>query len=90
MARTGFVGIQRRYVAYCLEHGAASADEMLERDRKAWPGGAMCGFTLWISARWREWRALNKRHANDILSQQDHDAFDAWLVERALPQKSAA
>lgn len=42
-----------RYVAYARAHGAASPEEMSERDRAAWPGGSMTGFSLWIQEKWR-------------------------------------
>jgi hypothetical protein len=71
-------GYQPRYLAYCASHGKTPA-QMLRHDRKAWPGGKMCGFILWISARWQEWKKANGRGRWDVLSQADHDNFDAWL-----------
>jgi hypothetical protein len=44
-----------RYLAYAKAHGHEGDPEgMLEHDREAWPGGCMCGFMLWIQARWSE------------------------------------
>lgn len=42
-----------RFVAYAKAHGK-TADEMLEHDREAWPGGCMCGFILWMSEKKQE------------------------------------
>jgi hypothetical protein len=39
--------VQPRYAAYCVKNGK-NPDEMLEADRKRWPGGVMCGYILWI------------------------------------------
>jgi len=61
----------QRYVTYCAVHGK-TPQQMLAHDKKEWPGGYMCGFTLWISARWQEWQKAGGRAG-------DHAAFDAWL-----------
>lgn len=74
---------QRRYVAYCVAHGAASPDEMLTRDRTRWPGGLMCGFILWIKAQWEAWKSETKWRG-PVLSEEDHANFDIWLAEKAL------
>jgi hypothetical protein len=75
----------QRFVAYAREHGN-TPEEQLESDAVRWPGGRMCGFQLWVSERWREWAALmghsRAKDAYAILSQADHDAFDAWLETR--------
>lgn len=72
-------GIQARYRAYCLAHGAATPDEMLDRDRVHWPGGVMAGYIDWIGGRWAEWRRLRGRVGDHIISLADHADFDAWL-----------
>ena len=75
---TSWPNTNPRYVAYCVAHGAKSRAEMLARDRKAWPGGFMCGFILWIGEQWAAWKAEAKWRG-PILTQADHDSFDAWL-----------
>lgn len=54
MANDPFSGIQSRYKAYCLIHGATSSEEMMAFDRKRYPGGIMCGYILWIGQMWRK------------------------------------
>ena len=75
-----------RYVAYARAHGR-TPEEMRAHDADVWPGGRATGFILWISKQWQRWheeRGLTcspaswKRH---ILSQQDHDSFDAELAK---------
>jgi hypothetical protein len=77
-----------RYIQYCRVNGESDPDRMLERDREEWPGGCMCGFSLWISRKWREWYAslgpCNGQYACLISGHmdrlhQDHAAFDKWL-----------
>lgn len=46
-----------RYLAYARAHGNGP-EAQLERDNEVYPGGCMCGFTLWLGARWREWRRM--------------------------------
>lgn len=36
-----------RYLQYARAHGR-SGEEQLAHDKEAWPGGAMCGFILWM------------------------------------------
>lgn len=87
------VEYQSRFVAYAKAHGL-EPEKMIESDRKRWPGGAMCGFILWLGSRWAEWgsaRGLtkigggwlrNKRYY--LLSQEDHNSFDAWLISATV------
>jgi hypothetical protein len=68
-----------RYVAYAKAHGCPP-EKMLQKDKECYPGGCMCGFILWINAKWREWETLTGNippHAT-----RDQDEFDAWLNER--------
>lgn len=68
-----------RYAAYARAHGRAPED-MLTHDRSAWPGGPMCGFILWMSRRWRDWRSLRSKRHDEILSADDYADFDRWLA----------
>lgn len=66
-----------RYLAYCRAHGNSDPEEMLARERERWPGGVMCGYLLWIDARWTEWRAEVKWSPREPMI--DHGPFDRWL-----------
>lgn len=72
-----------RYLAYCRAHGHSDHDAMIAADRETWPGGKMCGFTVWIQQRWREWLKARGRKHDDVKSEDDHREFDAWLQVRA-------
>ena len=74
------VDYQPRYLAYCRAHGR-TPEAMLAHDSDAWPGGRLCGFILWISDRWHEWRVAtgSRAHALDRKTDAEHAAFDAWL-----------
>ena len=73
-----------RFVQYARVHGR-EPQAQLDHDRNAWPGGIMAGFSLWISDRWGEWHAARglRRTASGsqdhVLTDADHDSFDAWL-----------
>lgn len=73
---------QPRYQAYAMEHGAASREEMIERDRVKYPGGHMVGFMFWVQDQWSIWDTENGGH-KPIRTSADHQAFDAWLQARA-------
>jgi hypothetical protein len=68
-----------RYLAYCATEQRTPA-AMLEHDRQHWPGGHMCGFTLWIASKWREWRTARGLKRDHILSAEDHADFDRWIA----------
>ncbi len=76
-------GWNPRYLAYCYAHGVPDPDAMLELDRERWPGGVMCGFILWINARWAEWRELQNIDRDYPLSPVDQAMFDLWLFTGA-------
>lgn len=69
-------GINPRYYFYSKAHGRTH-EEMLEYDRKRYPGGCMCGFILWITAKWREWESLTGNTPPRLTS--DYRDFDEWL-----------
>lgn len=71
-----------RYLAYCIDKGASSPGEMLDRDHETWPGGVMTGFILWTSARWREWREATGWPDRSPVSEEQQRAFDNWLADR--------
>ncbi len=68
-----------RYLAYCKAHGTDDPELMLVRDTDVYPGGKMCGFIIWNSARWSDWRTLRGYRHDRPLSQADHNDFDEWL-----------
>jgi hypothetical protein len=73
-----------RYVAYAKAHGR-TPEEMRAHDENAWPGGRMCGFMLWNSARWREWKKANGVPASadaHLYVRDAHAKYDAWLTSR--------
>ncbi len=67
-----------RYVSYARTHGH-TPETMLEHDEKAWPGGKMTGFMLWIQERWQEWDRAWGHKSNHVRSTSEHAAFTAWL-----------
>ena len=85
-----------RYANYARVHGK-TPEEMLALDGERWPGGKMCGFVLWNSARVHEWKTLvGHPHESDLHGRpgksfaalgmggpNDHERYDAWLA--ALP-----
>jgi hypothetical protein len=73
------------YIAYCVAQGINNPIKMLKLDRKRWPGGVMCGFSLWIGSMWNEWYvSIGKGHLaiHDRRFYQDHAAFDRWLRDK--------
>ncbi len=88
-----------RFVAYAKAHDK-TPEAMLEHDTERFLGGKMCGFTLWIRAKWREWRKLfgpapvkirRLQGAPDLgywdwsPDPHDHVRFDLWLERREEP-----
>jgi hypothetical protein len=71
-----------RYVLYAKAHGK-SPEEMMAHDEKAWPGGIMTGFTLWIS---QQAQILYKAHPEAFIDRwtiSDNGAWDSWLEKAA-------
>ena len=67
-----------RYRQYARVNGN-TPDGQLSHDEKAYPGGKMAGYMIWIGQRWQEWRKAHGRKQNDILSKEDQASFDAYL-----------
>lgn len=77
------------YVAYGRAHGR-TPEAQLAHDTDAFPGGRMAGYLVWIRERWQEWRAAKGyRLDRDILSEQDHADFGAWLATRVSESEAA-
>lgn len=85
--------VQPRYEAYCRAHGN-TPEEQTEADRKRWPGGAGCGFMIWIGERLHEFidecRPEYRRGAwrpdydvYRLRSDRDQRDFTQWLLDRA-------
>jgi hypothetical protein len=79
-----------RFVAYAKAHENRTPEAMLELDSERYPGGKMCGFTLWIRDKWRQWRKLFGPPPVKVSKLQgywdwyptgdDHKHFDEWLL----------
>ena len=73
------------YLAYCKANGHANdPDAMREADSILFPGGSMCGFTLWIGARREAFYHLNPGAFLDRYTIGDHAAWGAFL-EKVVP-----
>lgn len=84
MTRVPFAGPWNPYyVAYALAHGRAPR-AMLDADVLDWPGGKMCGFILWMSTRWAQWRKLHDIEPDAVLSDLGHADFAGWLAGRSF------
>lgn len=67
-----------RYLAYCKAHDKTPA-EMLAHDRKAYPGGCMCGFMLWLGKKLSVFRSTKGLGPYDSLSPAHMKEFDDEL-----------
>lgn len=67
-----------RYVAYSTINGN-EPDKQMEIDTIEYPGGKMCGFTLWIQKAWRIWKAEKKLPFDYPPCDKDQIEFDEWL-----------
>lgn len=67
-----------RYSHYCASnHNIESAQLII--DKQVYPGGCMCGFIIWISEHWREFKLLINYPPNTFISESTHIEFDNWL-----------
>ena len=71
-----------RYANWARVNGREPA-EQLEADRVRWPGGSMCGFTLWNDARHAEFARIRPdaymTGGSGRPAIVDHASYDAWL-----------
>jgi hypothetical protein len=68
-----------RYLLYCKAHGnEGNPGRQLEEDSAKYPGGKMCGFMLWIQAKWRVFGDKNDVSI-DYRTMYQKD-FDTWLT----------
>lgn len=86
-------GWNPRYLQYCRANGGLTPDAMLERDRERYPGGCMCGFILWHSAKLNEARQTHREFFYIEIGGNpggliDHAGYDRWL--RASVRKDVA
>lgn len=68
------------YLAYCNAHGRAP-DQQAEHDRRAWTGGRMAGFIVWIDGQWSAFYA-DHGEKRPLTTVADRDAFAAWLAAK--------
>ena len=82
---------QPRYANWGRLHGRSPEDQLLQ-DRSDWPGGSMCGFTLWNNERITDYaRAYPERFFSPIKTSwdrhggrpilTDHEGYDIWLTQ---------
>lgn len=79
-----------RYVAYAHSKDM-NVEECLEHERKAWPGGIMCGFTLWIREHARKFAKdiYGITDPNDICYATSNTAeFTEYLEKQAHEQRT--
>lgn len=80
-----------RFVHYARVHGNSPEDQLaIDKDR--WPGGHMCGFTLWIKGKWRAFAIeINKteEYAQGYLTISHAKEFDEWIAKLPLEKTLA-
>lgn len=73
-----------RYIAFAASTGMTPAERhAADCSRRT---GRMTDFILWIGEQWRTWGGPR----SSSRSQQDHQAFDAWLFARYLKGQQLA
>lgn len=70
--------VTSRYAAYCRAHGN-TPETQKAADVVRWPGGQMTGFTIWMQARWRDWRRWKGYGPDHPVGREGHAEFDVWL-----------
>lgn len=71
------------YVAFALAHGRG-VEDMIETERKEWPGGQMAGFQLWMSHRWSDFRREFGFGRDTPLWDHEVAKFAGWLHGHAF------
>ena len=72
------------FLAYAKATGTPDPDDCIERDRKEWPGGVMCGFILWMADRKSTWVKLNPKpfgQRTDEWVNFNVEKFHAWILD---------
>lgn len=70
-----------RFLHYCRVRGFENNPRaMLEHDTKEYPGRKMDGFADWLDRKWSEWYAQRPKGRPDVVTEDHHQQFDAWLA----------
>lgn len=69
-----------RFIAYAKAHGRSGTAQLVH-DRKAWPGGVMCGFILWMSKMKAAFYKAHPEHFFDRWTIADQKAWTAFLQQ---------
>jgi len=72
-------GWNPRYLLYARSLGLGP-EAARRHGRVHYPGGCACGFILWIDRMWSEWRKMRGLGRHDVIDDEDHADFDAWLA----------
>ncbi len=77
-----------RYVLWAKKHGL-TPKQMLEKDKRDWPGGCMLGFSQWIQERRDALLRFHQLPVGDLrqlcnLGLDMHKTFDNWLEASIL------
>jgi hypothetical protein len=78
-----------RYASYARAHGRLPV-EQLAADKEEYPGGAMCGFILWMSTQLRLFAIAHPEGITPNQTVIDHDEWSAFLeraADAANPQQ---
>lgn len=88
--RADLEGWNPRYVLWAKKHGL-TPEEMAEKDQRDWPGGCMCGFSLWIQSEVKaicEFYGIKNGYDLRLIWPACGDdiqkVFDQWLETRVL------
>lgn len=71
-----------RYQAYAKANGRTPTAQRTH-DQRAFPGGRMAGFIVWIQAQWRTFFAADGLKRPAHITPDMHARFDAWLLASA-------
>ena len=71
------------YVAYAKAHGS-TPKVRLEKDKETFPGGCMCGFTIWIGRLKRDFYKVRPDCFLDADTIYNHDAWGDFVRHSKL------